>query len=163
MACTDRQKLVGKRMRESAEAKDLGAYQMADLMGCEPPTIYRWWKGEQWPGLDVLERYAEVTEQEFGWFFEREGEGWQARSAAAIMDILERVIAGDRPSIAYDMVVGSEAELSQRERRLVDAGAEGVRQFVREVAKSDWDQVSAARRRHVLVSIVEESLRRLEP
>lgn len=144
---------IGARLKQAAKAAGMNADEVARRMGdVSPQTIYGWWRGNRQPDLVDLQRYAEVVGVEEGWFFDPE-----RRRAAAADDFAVRclwlVMEGQDFGAAYEQLTEGKGGLSPRERRMVSAGTEMLRDYVNR--QEDWASLPAEERVRLLRRIVD--------
>jgi AcrR family transcriptional regulator len=125
-------KEVGARMQQAAEAKGLGAYDIAAALGPRAPTVYRWFSGESRPSIDLMNRFAALVERSAAWL-------WTGQEP------LEEVLL--RWARLAQSVGGSEALAQVRREgapadaetvRLLDQFAPGMLAILAELGGADW-------------------------
>jgi transcriptional regulator with XRE-family HTH domain len=157
-------KVIGGRMKQAAKELDLDANDVADKLAeagldVRPQTVYNWWGGHRQPDLVDLQVYADAVGREVGWFFDPERQRVAAADDFAVR-ALWLLMEGEDFGEALTKVTNGKSTLSPRERRLVSAGTEGLRERIsREV---EWASLPAEDRLRLLRQIVAEVHRKGE-
>ena len=144
---------IGARLKQAAHEAGMDAEDLGNRLGVSTQTVYNWWRGSRQPDLVDLQHYAEAVGKEEGWFFDPE-----RRRVAAVDDFAVRalwlVMEGQDFGQTYEQLTEGKGGLSPRERRMISAGTDLLRDYISRQA--DWGSLPVEDRVRLLRRIVEE-------
>lgn len=167
---------VGKRLKQMARLAKKSVTDLRQELG-EPGaplganTIYRWWRGEQLPFPEVLERYVEACSasgKTKAWVLAGEEEtGMGAnvhlivkeQAAAMLREILRQTMAGQNPGQAGRDVLG-DRWISPARQEQYDEWEAPMREYIERHASGPWEKLTEEEQEELLGVVVEMAVTR---
>jgi transcriptional regulator with XRE-family HTH domain len=143
---------LAARLKQTAHDAEFTAEQIAEQLGVSSAAVWAWWSGRNEPPVEMLVAYARVV----GRCLEYLATGVSASGrdpalfAEWLFALVDRVMAGEEPSHAFDAVTKSPAILNDRERRSFQRRAGAFRRFIGEAAGRPWEELSEDERRSLV-------------
>jgi len=153
---------IGRRMELAARSVGMGFAAIAEKIGRRPPTVYRWWKGQQSPSDVDMGRYAEIVGVSVDYLLY----GFRG-TAATCEDEIRRLVAGlvfhgmdptEALEAATEGAGGEAAAPTAEERAELQASAHSMREVLWEHSGGHWDELTPGQRSAVL-NLIEEIAR----
>ncbi len=175
----ERKREVGKRLRQIARLAGKSVTDLRQELG-QPGrplgenTIYRWWRGEQTPFPEMMDRYVEVCRasgKTRAWVMaggEEEGEVdlgqdlhlvVKEQAAALLKEVLRRTMAGTNPGLAARDLLG-DRWISPARQGQYDQWEAPMREYIARHASGPWEKLTAEEREELLDAVVEMAVTR---
>lgn len=154
-----RKRQVGARMKRAAQvAGYMTTITMGEAMGVAHGNISRWWRGEQLPNVDEMDRYGEMVGKPSAWFYMEDSDDTFDYIADAVTSIFEEVMRGATIADAFDKIVTQPDRFNSRERRQLIDGTPALRAAIKRMAGLPWADLTSDDKRKIAEVLAEEVL-----